>query len=232
VQLIVYGDFNSSLSYLASSRVDVILDRQLAAVEWRAIEHDPGIPVGGLRVDSSLRAALNADIAEIRRHFRRDESLPLCVPAFVSNTAAATAAYAAASAETADAVRREIFRAVWSEGRNVSARAVVELVAQTAVGDLGDRGERWRASWSGLEAATVPMLVLHTGYVARGSVAVACLARLAFTGSLPYRPWADFRSDVLDEWRADRRGLWRRAGSANGEVSRRCAAERNRELES
>ena len=195
----MYGDFNSALSYLASARVDVILERQIAAVEWRAVEHDLTVPGGGCGVDAGLLRALRADIAGIGSRLRPGESLPLRVPAFVSNTAAATAAYASAPDEAASEVRRRLFREVWTEGRNVSDPAVVEALTHIHAGERPEQAARWRESWLGLEGATVPMLVLHTGYVARGSVAVAFLGRLAFTGSLPYRPWADFRADILQD---------------------------------
>ena len=222
MQLTVYGDFNSALSYLASARVDVVLERQLAAVEWRAVEHDPTVPGGGCRVDTGLLQALRADIAGIGSRLRPGEALPLRVPVFVSNTAAATAAFASAPAEIASEVRRRLFREVWSEGRNVSDAAVVETLTQIHVRGLPEHAARWRESWLGLEEARVPMLVLHTGYVARGSVAVACLGRLAFTGSLPYRPWAEFRADVLG--RADPRSATGSAASASR--SRRTATGR------
>jgi hypothetical protein len=214
MQLTVYGDFNSALSYLASSRVDAIVEQQLAAVEWRGVEHDPTVPAGGRRVDSNLRAAMEADVAEIRSRLGPGESLPLRIPPFVSNTAAATAAYAGAPVEVADDVRRRLFREVWVEGRNISGPDVVEAVTRFTVSALPEQGRRWRESWRGLERAAVPMLILHTGYVARGTVAVACLGRLAFTGSLPYRPWAEFRSAVLD------RGASRSAPGSRGGASR------------
>ena len=43
MKLVLYGDFNCPYSYLASTRVDVLLERQIAEVEWRAVEHDPAI---------------------------------------------------------------------------------------------------------------------------------------------------------------------------------------------
>ncbi len=51
----VYGDFNCPYSYLASQRAD-LLSRAGVAVDWRAVEHDRGLPVTGSRPDSDRAA--------------------------------------------------------------------------------------------------------------------------------------------------------------------------------
>jgi hypothetical protein len=203
VKLTVYADFNCPLSYLASARVDVIVERGLATVDWRAVEHDRCIPTGGRRLVGELREALDHEISDVRTRLRRGELLPVRVPNFRSNTAAATAAYAQAPPDAADAVRRGLFRAVWGEGRNVSDPAEVARITQISVVDQPDRVAYWRGCWLGLERPVVPVLLLHTGYVARGSVALASLGRLAFAGSLPCRPWAEFRAEILKGSRLD-----------------------------
>jgi DSBA-like thioredoxin domain len=203
MKLIVYGDFNCPLSYAASARVDVIQEQEFAAVEWRAVEHDPSIPTGGRCVDTQFAEATNRQIAAIKSRLRPGDSLPLRLPPFQSNTAAATVVYANAPAETSNKVRRRLFRAVWVLGRNVSDPVEVAHITGIPPAGTTDRVAYWRRSWLGLERPEVPILLLHTGYVARGLVAVACLRRLAFTGSLPYRPWTEFRSDILNGSRLD-----------------------------
>ena len=211
MKLVVYGDFNCPLSYLASARVDAIHAAGLAAIDWRAVERDPGIPDHGRRYDRELADAVDHDLAAVRRRLRPDESLTLRRPSFESNTAAAIAAYASVPVAASGAVRRRLFESIWASGKNVS-----DLEYRSTV-DAPDRVASWRRSWLGLELPAVPMLVLHTGYVARGSVALACLGRLAFTGSLPYRPWAEFRSDVLADRRAKRQARSSiRSGDAAG----------------
>jgi DSBA-like thioredoxin domain len=206
VKLTVYGDFNCPLSYLASARVDVILERGLATVDWRAVEHDRSIPTGGRRLVDELREALDHQISDVRARLRPSESLSLRVPNFRPNTAAATAAYAQAPADAADVARRKLFRAVWAEGRNVSDPSAVARITQISVAGESDRVAYWRRCWLGLERPVVPILILHTGYVARGSVALASLGRLAFAASLPYRPWAVFRAEVLSGSRLEHLG--------------------------
>jgi 2-hydroxychromene-2-carboxylate isomerase len=45
--LVIYGDFNCPYSYLASQRADLLCRSGHAAVDWRAVEHDPGLTVTG-----------------------------------------------------------------------------------------------------------------------------------------------------------------------------------------
>lgn len=47
--VIIYGDFNCPYSYLASQRADLLSRMDIAKVEWRAVEHDRGLPVTGKR---------------------------------------------------------------------------------------------------------------------------------------------------------------------------------------
>ena len=61
--VIVYGDFNCPYSYLASQRAD-LLSRAGVAVDWRAVEHDRGLPVTGSRSDSD-RATWDRELAEV-----------------------------------------------------------------------------------------------------------------------------------------------------------------------
>lgn len=54
MELVVYGDFNCPYSCLASARADILVERGIAAVEWRAVEHDPSIPMPSEPVDGDL----------------------------------------------------------------------------------------------------------------------------------------------------------------------------------
>lgn len=203
MKLTVYGDFNCPLSYAASARVDLIHERGLASVEWRAVEHDPSIPAAGRRVEAQLAAAMQRETVVIQSRLRPTESLPLRLPPFQPNTAAATVAYADATPDMSDAVRRRLFRAIWVSGLNLNNAYDVARVTGVAAGTPTERVAHWRRCWLGLERPVVPILLLHTGYVARGFVALACLGRLAFTGTLPYRPWGEFRREILDSSRRE-----------------------------
>jgi hypothetical protein len=50
--VIVYGDFNCSYGYLASQRVDLLKQLGKAELDWRAVEHDPRLPLTGARAEA------------------------------------------------------------------------------------------------------------------------------------------------------------------------------------
>ena len=64
MRMIVYGDFNCPYSYLASQRADRLVRLGTAEVDWRAVEHDPGLPVTGVRAESA-REDWEAELAEV-----------------------------------------------------------------------------------------------------------------------------------------------------------------------
>jgi DSBA-like thioredoxin domain len=118
--VIVYGDFNCPYSYLASQRAD-LLSRAGVAVDWRAVEHDRGLPVTGSRSDSD-RTTWDRELAEVASLALPGEHVPDRPPALVSNTKAAVAAYAEAVSDgVADELRRRLFRAIWVQGLHLSS---------------------------------------------------------------------------------------------------------------
>lgn len=134
VAVIVYGDFNCPYSYLASQRVDLLKQLGSTEVDWRAVEHDPGLPLTGTRAETD-RERWNAELAEVAALARPSEDVPSAPPAVISNTRAAVAAYGEAVSDGAqDQMRRSLFRAIWAEGRHISAppevrRLISEIMA-------------------------------------------------------------------------------------------------------
>lgn len=117
--IVVYGDFTCPYSYLASRRTDVLTEAG-TLVEWRAVEHRPGLPVAGRTLDPPARAALEDEIAEIRGLLIEGEDLPLAVPHLQPRTEAAAAGLAeAAGVGMEDEVRRLLFSAYWLHGTNI-----------------------------------------------------------------------------------------------------------------
>ena len=117
--LVLYGDFSCATCYLASQRVDG-LTRAGVAVEWRAVEHRPELPVTGLRHGVDTRSAAEHALAHSRALLRPGEQLPLAVPAMVPKTQAAVSAYAeACGAEVGDEIRRLLFTAYWVDGMDI-----------------------------------------------------------------------------------------------------------------
>ena len=120
MNVIVYGDINCPYSYLASQRAD-LLSRAGVAVDWRAVEHDRGLPVTGSRSDGD-RAAWDRELAEVASLALPGEQVPAGPPVLVSNTKAAVAAYAEAVSDgIAAELRRRLFGAIWVRGLHLSS---------------------------------------------------------------------------------------------------------------
>jgi predicted DsbA family dithiol-disulfide isomerase len=175
-RLTIYGDFNCPFSALASARADVLLAAGTHEIEWRAIQHERAIPVGGERVEGDSAVALAAEIAAILELSEHDERLHLAVPPVRSNTALASAAFAAERRDV-DALRRRLFAAVWTDGRNVGDPD--ELDRLGAGGRDVATARRWQEDFDALPRPITPTLVLADGYVSRGLGALARLAELA-----------------------------------------------------
>ena len=124
--VIVYGDFNCPYSYVASQRVDVLKQVGNTEVDWRAVEHDPGLPLTGTRAEAD-RERWGAELAEVAALALPGEDVPGAPPAVISNTSAAVAAYAEAVSDGVhDGLRRSLFRAIWAAGRHISATPEVQ----------------------------------------------------------------------------------------------------------
>jgi hypothetical protein len=119
--LAVYGDFGSLACCLASRRVDALTAAGIS-VEWRAVETDPRLPVGGRRMDAAEHDALERELDGLEALLLPDEALPHTVPAFRPNTHAAVSGYAEAYvAGVADDVRRLLFEAYWTHGTDIGS---------------------------------------------------------------------------------------------------------------
>lgn len=117
--VIIYGDFNCPYSYLASQRGDRLCEAGVA-VDWRAVEHDRRLPAGGLPAGCD-QASRDRELAEVASLALPGEQVP-ALPAMISNTEAAVAAYAEAVSDgVADELRGSLFRAIWAQGRNLSS---------------------------------------------------------------------------------------------------------------
>ena len=118
--VIIYGDFNCPYSYLASQRAGRLRAAGVA-VDWRAVEHDRGLPAGGLPSGSG-QASWDRELAEVASLALPGEQVPTGPPALVSNTEAAVAACAEAVSDgIADELRGSLFRAIWARGLNLSS---------------------------------------------------------------------------------------------------------------
>jgi 2-hydroxychromene-2-carboxylate isomerase len=127
---IVYGDFSSLRSYLASILTDTLVGTD-AAVEWRAVQHHPRLPFPGLRLDEAAQQCLAAEWLECRPLLSEDLTVRYRPRTFIPNTQATVAAFAEASdAGVGDEVRQLLFNAYWANGDDIGDPEVLRrLVA-------------------------------------------------------------------------------------------------------
>jgi 2-hydroxychromene-2-carboxylate isomerase len=153
MNVIVYGDFNCPYSYLASQRAD-LLSRAGVAVDWRAVEHDRGLPVTGSRPDSD-RDTWDRELAEVASLALPGEHVPGGLPVLISNTEAAVAAYAEAVSDgVAGELRGSLFRAVWVQGLHLSSAYEVRRLVTAVMWPQEDISDR-------LASPDIPSLLLR-----------------------------------------------------------------------
>jgi 2-hydroxychromene-2-carboxylate isomerase len=182
MNLIIYGDFNCPYSCLASVRADTLIERGTAAVEWRAVEHDPTIPTPSRPVSGAVATMLDGELDEIRGLLRDDDTFPIRRPPVQPNSRRAIETFAGTVSDEAHELRRRLFAALWFDGRDIGDPALVAALGGDVGADTRDRVSTWHAIWSGHDRRVVPMLVLPDGYVSRGLGALARLADLATVG--------------------------------------------------
>ncbi|GAA1957244.1 hypothetical protein [Catenulispora subtropica] len=129
LKTIVYADFNSPLCYLAGLWAD---RRRAEGIEtdWRAVEHLPSLSHLGVPNAAAPPALLHelVEAARLPVPEGRDR-LPDALPQIISNTQAATAAYAEAVTDGVhDELRRHLLRAIWIENRHLSSAYEVRRI--------------------------------------------------------------------------------------------------------
>lgn len=184
--VIVYGDFNCPYSYLASQRVDALMQLGVE-VDWRAVEHDPGLAVTGTPSEAD-RAAWERELAEVAALARADEDAPIAPPPVVSNTGAAVAAYAEAVSDgIADELRRRLFEAIWVQGRHLSSAYALRPLVTGLMWPAADMRDR-------LASPDIPSLLLRDPDVANsvrrsGGIITPGGGPLTTTGWRRIRQW-------------------------------------------
>jgi 2-hydroxychromene-2-carboxylate isomerase len=180
---VVYGDFNCPFSYLASLRIDALV-RDGLDIEFRAVEHAVDVPVVGRRLDDDGRAALAAEMREVRDLLAPGEEFCETIPQTVPNTHAAISGYAEAfGVGVAHDVRRLLFDAYWSKGLDIGSPEVLRSLLAAAIKNgaspsftLREAGyavstnrgpitvgayrriSAWRDGWRGLGTETIPVV--------------------------------------------------------------------------
>lgn len=119
MRLIIYGDFNCPYSYLASQRMDTLV-RLGHQVQWRAVEHDPRLSMTGTP-SAAQHERWRRELDEVASLALPGEQAPTRMPDLISNTCAATAAYAESITDgIADPLRRALFQAIWARRKHLS----------------------------------------------------------------------------------------------------------------
>jgi len=140
--VIVYGDFNCPLSYLASQRADAVTRAGQAEVEWRAVERDPRLALTGTP-SSAGAGRWQRELAVAAALVGPGERVPDAAPAMISNTGAAVAAYAEAVSDgVADELRRSLFAGIWVSQRHLSSPAEVRQLVRALMYPAEGPGSR------------------------------------------------------------------------------------------
>jgi len=172
--LMIYGDFNCPFSAVASVRADALLAGG-TAITWRAVQHDATIPSRGDRVSGELALDLEAELTLIHENYLDGIPIALTLPPIRPNTALASA-YFAAREDDAHEYRGRLFRALWSDGRDLGDPAVLRACGG-ATCDAA-RAHAWQDDFDAMARPVTPML-REDGEVSRGLAALVRLAELS-----------------------------------------------------
>jgi len=191
VNVVAYTDPNCPFCFATEERLHALGVAE--RVEWRGVEHAPGLPVPMVRTDRPGGEDLGAEVEAIRQ---LAPEVPIAVPPGKPSTALVIAWAAAALAEDPVAGRAFVlgtYRALWTRGDDLSDPSVLEglavahglpgrppgpAAAETAAG--------WRADWRATGLPGVPVLLREDGRVVYG---LADAARLrAFVAGEDVRP--------------------------------------------
>ena len=122
MNVVVYGDFNCLLCYLASQRADQLAGTGAARIEWRAVER------------GAAPARWEQEVAQAEALALPGERLPAAPPPALSRTAAAVAAYAEAITDgIQDELRHRLFETLWVRQQNLSSAYDVRRVVTAII---------------------------------------------------------------------------------------------------
>jgi predicted DsbA family dithiol-disulfide isomerase len=164
MQAIAYSDPNCPYCYATEERLHLLglADR----VAWRGVQHAPHLPAPMADAGPGLGAELRAEVAAVQR---LAPEIAIELPRGKPNTARAIARAAAALRSDPAAGRRlvrELYRAFWAEGADLSDEDVLARLEETAGCErLDERPEDrttaadWQTEWEWTGLGGVPLLV-------------------------------------------------------------------------
>ena len=185
MSVVVYADFTCPECYLAARRTDALAAAG-ANVEWRAIERERRLPVGGTPLAETELAELRTRFAILDDLLLPGERLPWSAPRVLARSEAAVTAYAEAlGAGVGDAVRRLLFDLYWQQGVDIGSpaalrsplagpirrgRSGVDALRYSGYAVSVDRGPittaahdqiaQWRQQWRDLGSPQLPVVLL------------------------------------------------------------------------
>ena len=145
MNVVVYGDFNCLLCYLASQRADHLAGTGAAGIEWRAVER------------GAASARWEQEVAQAEALALPGERLPTAPPPALSSTAAAVAAYAEAITDgIQDELRHRLFDAIWVRRQNLSSAYDVRQVVTAITSPAPRSTSTWPAPTCPFRCCTTP----------------------------------------------------------------------------
>lgn len=176
--MIIYADFTSAYCYLASLRVDRLMAAGHGPVDWRAVEHRPGLPRPGLQLSGTAQVIRGRELAAARCLLTHREEFEARNPRFLPNTRPANAAYAIARAHGfGDEARRALFDAFWVQGLHIGHPDVVQrLLPTTLTPTRSTRTDTrdWQAEWLNL-GTCVDLTIVSSHHTECGQAALGQL---------------------------------------------------------
>jgi 2-hydroxychromene-2-carboxylate isomerase len=155
----IYADFADPRSYLASLRADALLAEGHTSLRWKSVQHRPTLPPSGVRLDGSAHAIRAVELRQACEKLGLKEHCDARNPAFLPNTAVASAVHATAVELGAGAeVRRVLLDAYWIRGLDIGNTEVVRHIIKPVLE---------RISPGGITKEQYLRLQISAGHVAR-----------------------------------------------------------------
>ena len=165
---VLYSDFNCPFCYALHERLHEmhLLDRCL----WRGVQHAPYLPKPMKPWSGSLSAELRQEVAFVQQ---LAPGLPIVLPSGKPNTGPAIALAASHLQQAREAgmeVVRDLYRAFWREGKDISSPLVLDEFGIADGTDLEQVLDEWTSGWQATGQSGVPLLVSPDGDLLVGCV--------------------------------------------------------------
>ena len=176
----LYSDFNCPFCYALHERLhDMDL---LARCEWRGVQHAPHLPRPMAPWQGSLGAELRHEVSVVQR---LAPGLPIALPPGKPNTRPAIEqAVLLLQQDRSRGMEfvRNIYRAFWCTGQDISDPLVLKLLAEECPADGANEqslriAREWEAAWHATGQAGVPLIVSPAGDLLVGCVPADAIQR-------------------------------------------------------